>query len=128
MCRFSAKSPVVNAMAREAALILAPLGRELSAIHIWSEENVMADALSREAAGARTPSALAAASRVCLAQRGPSTWQTLCGIHSQKLNKSGALCSEFACAQLPWCKDVRMFAMVQRLGLCMAHDNVVHGT
>eukprot|EP00972_Heterocapsa_arctica_P098759 14573901-Heterocapsa_arctica.AAC.1 len=69
-------------MAREAALILAPLGRELSAIHIWSEENGMADALSREAAGAPTPSSLTEAARACLAQRGPATWRTLCGIQS----------------------------------------------
>eukprot|EP00972_Heterocapsa_arctica_P076430 11274150-Heterocapsa_arctica.AAC.1 len=63
----------------------------------------MADALSREAAGAQTPSALAAAARVCLARRGP-TWQTLCGIHSQSEQK--------------WCtfalNCVRMIAVVQR--------------
>eukprot|EP00972_Heterocapsa_arctica_P107256 15800043-Heterocapsa_arctica.AAC.1 len=47
MTKFSAKSQVVNAIAREAALILAPLGRELASMHIWSEENGLADALSR---------------------------------------------------------------------------------
>eukprot|EP00972_Heterocapsa_arctica_P008731 1280339-Heterocapsa_arctica.AAC.1 len=55
MTKFSAKSQVVNAIAREAALILAPLGRELASMHIWSEEYGLADALSRVPAGAPVP-------------------------------------------------------------------------
>ena len=55
MITFSSRSPQVNAIAREAALMVAPLGIELAAFHIWSEENDWADALSRVAEGATIP-------------------------------------------------------------------------
>ena len=41
------KATKINEIAKELALHLAPLGHELVGIHVWSEENVLADALSR---------------------------------------------------------------------------------
>ena len=55
----SARSPTLNLIAQEAALHLAPLGLELAGVHVWSEENVWADDLSRLAEGAAIPHALA---------------------------------------------------------------------
>ena len=43
LVRMKARTPKVN----EIALHLAPLGHELVGIHVWSEVNVVADALSR---------------------------------------------------------------------------------
>eukprot|EP00972_Heterocapsa_arctica_P061391 9053877-Heterocapsa_arctica.AAC.1 len=66
----------------------------------------MADALSREAAGARTPSALAAATRVCLARAwtidvADPMWDPFAN-----LNKVVHFAQNLR-APLPWCKDVR---------------------
>ena len=47
LVRMKAKAAKVNEMAKELALHLAPLGHELIGIHVWSEVNVLADALSR---------------------------------------------------------------------------------
>ena len=43
----SAKSEIVNKIAMELALHLAPLCLSLAGIHTWGEENELADALSR---------------------------------------------------------------------------------
>jgi len=43
----SAKSEIVNKIAMELALHLAPLCLSLAGIRIWGEENELADALSR---------------------------------------------------------------------------------
>ena len=45
--RFKSHDPVTNAVFMEMALIVAPHGATVEAVHIWSEENVLADALSR---------------------------------------------------------------------------------
>ena len=45
--KFKAKDPVINLMMMEAALVFAPYGRTLEAMHVWSEENTWADELSR---------------------------------------------------------------------------------
>ena len=53
--RFKSKDPVINLMCMEMALIFAPAGAELEAIHLWSEVNDIADALSRLHEGAAVP-------------------------------------------------------------------------
>ena len=47
LVRMNAKATKINEIAKELALHMAPLGHELMCIHVWSEENVLADALSR---------------------------------------------------------------------------------
>ena len=57
--RFKPKDVVVNALYMEMALLFAPHGAELSAIHVWSENNVLADTISRLDEGAVLPALLA---------------------------------------------------------------------
>ena len=52
---FHAQDPVINAIFMELALLFAPKGAELSAMHVWSENNTLADTLSRLAEGAEMP-------------------------------------------------------------------------
>jgi len=59
----SAKSEIVNKIAMELALHLAPLCLSLAGIHIWGEENELADALSRLFSGAALPKILASVPR-----------------------------------------------------------------
>ena len=47
MLRFKAKDAVLNAIAGELAYLIAPLGLDLRAAHIWSERNEICDHLSR---------------------------------------------------------------------------------
>ena len=63
--RFKAKHPVLNAVAGELATLVAPLGLDIRAAHIWSERNTICDELSRlqQGAPAQHP-ALCAACRV----------------------------------------------------------------
>jgi hypothetical protein len=49
LVQMRAKSTKINNIAKEMALHLAPLGRELSGIHVWGERNSLADKLSRVA-------------------------------------------------------------------------------
>ena len=53
MMRFKAKDPVLNAIAGELAYLIAPLGLDLRAAHIWSERNDICDHLSRLSNGER---------------------------------------------------------------------------
>ena len=55
---FRAQDAMINAMVTEMALLFAPKGVEFSAMHIWSENNVLADTLSRLAEGAVVPPVL----------------------------------------------------------------------
>jgi hypothetical protein len=48
LCRFSSKDSIINDMAKEIGLMLAPWGYALEGVHIWSENNTWADALSRQ--------------------------------------------------------------------------------
>ena len=41
------KSPIINEVARELALYLAPFGKDLHGMHIWGAQNKVADELSR---------------------------------------------------------------------------------
>ena len=45
--KFRSKDAKINAIFAELALLVAPTGTTLSQIHIWSERNSLADALSR---------------------------------------------------------------------------------
>ena len=45
--RFQSRDPAINAIFMEMALIFAPFGASLEAMHQWSEENAKADDLSR---------------------------------------------------------------------------------
>jgi len=45
--KFKAKDPGIKLIFMEMALIFAPQGSTIEALHIWSEENALADALSR---------------------------------------------------------------------------------
>ena len=77
MVTFSSRSPAVNAIAREAALIVAPLGLELAAFHVWSELNEWADALSRVAEGAAIPEWFLAVERIYPSVDFQRTWSLL---------------------------------------------------
>jgi hypothetical protein len=45
--KFRSKDPILNRIFMEMALLFAPRGSTLEAVHIWSEESHIADALSR---------------------------------------------------------------------------------
>ena len=72
--RLKSNDPVINDMAKEAALILAPKGLSLEALHVWGEENCTADALSRRHLGYVFPGSLYGVPENVVLDRGPSTW------------------------------------------------------
>lgn len=74
--RFSVRSRQVNDVAKEVAMHLAPMGRDLVGIHVWGEDNQLADALSRLDDGAAAPAALAR-SRVEPGPRDRVVWRYL---------------------------------------------------
>ena len=45
--KFKANDAVLNLIMAEAAIILAPMGRDIRAIHLWTQRNVTCDRLSR---------------------------------------------------------------------------------
>jgi hypothetical protein len=45
--KFKARDPGLNLLFMEMALIFAPQGSTIEALHMWSEENALADVLSR---------------------------------------------------------------------------------
>jgi len=53
--KFKAKDAAINALFMELALLFAPVGAEISAMHVWSEDNKLADTLSRLDEGAKLP-------------------------------------------------------------------------
>ena len=71
---FRSDDPIINNISKEVALVLAPLGFELAAIHIWGEENVMADDLSRICQGQGIPFRLWQIPEVQVAARRRSEW------------------------------------------------------
>ena len=77
LVRMKAKAAKVNEIAKELALHLAPLGHELVFIHVWSEVNVLADALSRIDDCTSLPIRLREVRREVLSPRGPSEWVCL---------------------------------------------------
>ncbi len=56
--KFRAKDAKLNEVMAELALLVAPMGHELEAAHIWSERNSTCDALSRLTAGGQLPERL----------------------------------------------------------------------
>ena len=76
-----AKSVIVNSLIKEVALHLAPLGLDVQGLHIWSEKNESADALSRVANGGEMPRWLGAMSvpRSAPISPEPHLWRH-CGI------------------------------------------------
>ena len=63
MVQWSAKARIVNEISKEIALLFAPLCLSLMGIHIWGEENELADALSRLYSGKDFPPQLASVPR-----------------------------------------------------------------
>ena len=53
--KFRAKSPSLNRIVCEIALVIAPLGLTTEAVHIWSEDNALCDSLSRVEAETSVP-------------------------------------------------------------------------
>ena len=45
--KFRPKDPILNKVMAEMAVLIAPLGLELRAIHLWTQRNKTCDALSR---------------------------------------------------------------------------------
>ena len=77
MVRMSAKSQKINEVAKELALHLALLGHELVGIHVCSEVNVIADALSRMSQCEVVLPGLRLSRREFLKPRRPSEWTCL---------------------------------------------------
>ena len=77
MVRFCAKSKKINEITKEVAMHLAPLGHELEGVHIWSEMNTLADALSRMAETGVSPGGLGNARHDLLARRDAEAWTFL---------------------------------------------------
>ena len=47
VAKLRAKEPILNALAAEMALILAPIGMDIRAAHVWTQRNRICDTLSR---------------------------------------------------------------------------------
>ena len=45
--KFKSNDAVLNLIMAEVALILAPMGRDIRAVHLWTQRNVTCDRLSR---------------------------------------------------------------------------------
>ena len=62
--KFRAKDAVLNSIMAELALIIAPMGHDLRAVHLWTQRNETCDALSRLSDGAKIPEVLIMARRM----------------------------------------------------------------
>ena len=72
--KFKSKDPAINCIFMELALLFAPRGGTLSAVHFWSEENDVADDLSRLEEGAAIPAIVSGVRRTQAARDG---WRIL---------------------------------------------------
>ena len=77
LTRLRSPDPVINAIAMELALWLAPRGLAVEGLHIWGEENAAADQLSRLSQGAALPQCLLGVGRDNMAPRSPEVWTFL---------------------------------------------------
>ena len=77
LTRLRSADEVVNLMAMELALWIAPRGLALEGVHIWGEEDAVADKLSRLSQGARVPQQLQEIQRENLLPRGKGVWKFL---------------------------------------------------
>ena len=59
-----AADPILNLIMAELALVIAPMGHELRAIHLWTQRNTTCDALSRLTASKELPESLKSVRRV----------------------------------------------------------------
>ena len=57
------KDAHINRLFMELALVFAPRGSSLDSVHVWSEDNVLTDTLSRMKAGEAQPACLKDVSR-----------------------------------------------------------------
>jgi hypothetical protein len=77
LTRLRSEDTVINAMAMEIALWLAPTGLALEGLHIWGEENSSADQLSRLSQGAPIPVSLRGIARDRMEPCASSVWTFL---------------------------------------------------
>ena len=70
-CKLSSRDPIINNMAKELGLLLAPWGYSLEGVHVWGEQNTWADALSRQV----MPPQLYQTRCVAPSCRGTSEWE-----------------------------------------------------
>ena len=77
LTRLRSPDNVINAIAMELALWLAPRGLAVEGLHIWGEENTAADQLSRLSQGAAIPGHLTRVSRSCMVPRALDAWAFL---------------------------------------------------
>ena len=68
--KLKAKEPVLNAIAAEMALLLAPIGMDIRAAHLWTQRNRVCDELSRLRRGQR-PELQVLSSAHCMKRRLP---------------------------------------------------------
>ena len=61
-----AKAPTINKLVMEIQLVLGPSMQDIYATHIWSEDNEIADMLSRRSEGAELPSSCSTASEAAV--------------------------------------------------------------
>ena len=54
----ASKDTHINRLMMDLALILAPRGQAIEAVHVWSEDNALADALTRMQVDAEPPAQL----------------------------------------------------------------------
>ena len=69
------KDPHINRLMMELALVFAPGGSSLECVHVWSEDNELADELSRMTAGSAVPPCLIGISRA--AWSGAEPWRNV---------------------------------------------------
>ena len=77
LVQMRASSSIINEICKELALAIAPWGMQLTGIHVYSEQNKLADALSRMAVGAGLPPGLGGVPVDLPAPRGHSAWRIL---------------------------------------------------
>ena len=77
LTRLRSDDEVINGIAMELALWLAPRGLAVEGLHIWGEENTAADQLSRLSQGEAIPGHLIRVSRSCMVPRSVDTWAFL---------------------------------------------------
>jgi hypothetical protein len=77
LTRMRSDDGVINAMAMEIALWLAPKGLALEGLHIWGEQNSAADQLSRLSQGAAVPVSLRGVTRDRMVPRASGAWTFL---------------------------------------------------
>ena len=68
--KLKSKEPVLNAIAAEMALLMAPIGLDIRTAHIWTQRNRVCDELSRLQSG-QVPKLPTLSSALCMKRRVP---------------------------------------------------------